>query len=262
MRGYLKQMWDCRYFWLSLVKMDVRTRYRGSALGLGWSLLQPIAMTFIICFVFHNIFKKPEPISYFGPYVLSGLCCWAFILNAATQGCHCFQLAEIYIRQHPAPMAIYPLRLVLGLGFHFMITLGVVITAAAVMRGIDNPYWLVTILPSLVLIFILGWSLATLTGLATVHFPDSKQITEVTFQALFYLTPVMMTDSILGNGFLAKVYKFNPLYWFYRLLRDPLLAGSPPSLTAYGITTATALIALVFAAWTLRRLEKKLIFHL
>ena len=48
MSRYLAAIWKCRYFWLSLVKMDLRTRYRRSALGLGWSLLNPIAMTAVM----------------------------------------------------------------------------------------------------------------------------------------------------------------------------------------------------------------------
>src|SRR5262249_18391644 len=56
MQAYLGAIWRCRYFWLSLVRMDLRHRYRGSVLGLGWSLLHPIAMTAILCTVFHHLF--------------------------------------------------------------------------------------------------------------------------------------------------------------------------------------------------------------
>ena len=48
MGSYLAAVWRCRYFWLSLVKMDLRTRYRRSVLGMGWSLLQPIAIAVIL----------------------------------------------------------------------------------------------------------------------------------------------------------------------------------------------------------------------
>jgi len=60
MVSYLSAVWNCRFFWLSLVKNDLRTRYRGSIIGIGWSLLQPIAMTCIICIVVPNMFG-PTP---------------------------------------------------------------------------------------------------------------------------------------------------------------------------------------------------------
>jgi ABC-type polysaccharide/polyol phosphate export permease len=255
-------MWDCRYFWLSLVKMDIRTRYRGSVLGLGWSLLQPLMMTCIICFVFAKLLMRTDDIGYFGPYVLSGLCCWAFILNAALQGCHCFQLAEMYIRQYPAPVAIYPLRLVLGLAFHLVLTLIVVVLLTTVLHGIENPLALLSLIPSLAVILIMGWSLAALTGLATVHFPDTKQLCEVTFQGLFYLTPVMLTDEVLTRLNLSGWYRLNPFFWFLRLLREPLLHGQVPSWQAYAVTAGTAAAAMTLAALALRRLEKRIIFYL
>src|SRR5688500_6720008 len=49
---YLGRVWDCRYFWLSLVRMDLRNRYRRSTLWMGWSLLNPLLMTGILCAVF------------------------------------------------------------------------------------------------------------------------------------------------------------------------------------------------------------------
>ena len=55
MTTYLATVWRFRYFWMSLVRMDLRTRYRRSLLGIGWSLLQPIAMTAIFCLVFQQM---------------------------------------------------------------------------------------------------------------------------------------------------------------------------------------------------------------
>src|SRR5713101_906048 len=105
MVAYFGAVWGCRYFWLSLVKMDLRARYKGSALGLGWSLLQPIAMTAIICTVFSTIFKLDW--QNYAPFLMSGLTFWNFIVTVSIQGTHCFFQGECYIRQYPAPMAIY-----------------------------------------------------------------------------------------------------------------------------------------------------------
>src|SRR5215475_13403986 len=81
MVAYLGTVWGCRYFWLSLVRMDLRTRYRGSALGLGWSLLQPIAMTAILCSVFSTIFKADVRV--YAPFLMSGLTFWNFVVTTS-----------------------------------------------------------------------------------------------------------------------------------------------------------------------------------
>ena len=48
---YLRRVWMLRHFWFSLVANDIRSRYRRSILGVGWSLLRPHGMTTIFCVV-------------------------------------------------------------------------------------------------------------------------------------------------------------------------------------------------------------------
>src|SRR5260370_15958522 len=132
MSNYFAAIWRCRYFWLSLGKMDLRTRYRRSVLGLGWSLLHPIAMTAILCMVFVGLFSVN--IREYVPYVLAGFACWNYILTVTLQGCQCLYQGEMYIRQFPAPMAIFPLRTALGGTIHFLITLVVVVVVSGILK--------------------------------------------------------------------------------------------------------------------------------
>src|SRR4029077_1538096 len=101
MGSYVGAVWQCRYFWLSLVKMDLRNRYRRSVLGMGWSLLHPISLTFIFCILFSTVFKMK--IEEYAPFLLAGLTCWNFFVASATQGFQCFFQGESYIRQSPSP---------------------------------------------------------------------------------------------------------------------------------------------------------------
>src|SRR5579884_2135972 len=106
MGSYLASIWRCRYFWLSLVRVDLRARYRRSVLGLGWSLLHPIAMTVILCVVFQRIFQTST--EKYAPYLMAGLAFWNFFQTSTQMGCQCFYQAEPYIRQYPSPLAIFP----------------------------------------------------------------------------------------------------------------------------------------------------------
>ena len=134
---YLSAIWGCRYFWFSLVKMDLRTRYRRSVLGMGWSLLHPIAMTLIICMMFRHILGNNNVREY-APFLLAGLVCWQYILVSTLQGCQCLFQGESYIRQYPAPIAIYPLRTTLGGAIHFLLGLVVVIGLTWYLHGFKN----------------------------------------------------------------------------------------------------------------------------
>ncbi len=261
MVAYLGAIWRCRYFWLSLVKMDLRTRYRGSVLGIGWSLLHPIFMTIILCIVFGQLFTAGD-FTRFAPYLMAGLTFWAYLSAMTVTGCHCFFSGEAYIRQYPAPMAIYPLRTALAGGFHFLLALILVIILGGVMHGYHSIWPLLTLVPTCALLLIMGWSLAALFGLANVRFRDTSYLSEVLLQIVFYMTPVMYPRDLLENKHVGWLIDINPLVPFLNLLRDPVVDGRVPAgTTVLAATCVTACLALL-ASLALRSQERRLIFHL
>jgi lipopolysaccharide transport system permease protein len=257
---YLSGIWKYRYFWMSLVRMDLRTRYRRSLLGLGWSLLQPLIMASILCLVFQNFMKMR--VTDYVPHLLTGLVCWNFILNCALQGCQCFFLGESYIRQCPLPLAIYPLRTAIGALFHYCMGLVVLVVVCTWLRGAPDPAALFSLVPTGLLLFAFGWSLAVLGGAANVYFQDTQHLAEVGFQILFYMTPIIYPLELLAEQEIGWLLQWNPVVAFLTLVRQPLMYGALPTdgqyLYALGITAAAAALA----AGLLGRLQKKLIFHL
>jgi ABC-type polysaccharide/polyol phosphate export permease len=259
MRAYLEAVWRCRYFWLSLVRMDLRHRYRGSVLGLGWSLLHPIAMTAILCAVFHHLFHAD--LAFYAPFLLAGLACWNYVVFVTLQGSLCFLHGEAYIRQFPLPMAIYPLRTALSGSVHLVLALLVVVAASGLLRG-GGGLALVSLLPSVALLVVLGWALAALAGMANVYFQDTRHLCEVGFQMLFYATPIIYEERLLEDRALGWVVQLNPLVPLLRLLREPLLEGRAPAPSTYAAATAVVGAAAVLAAVVLARVQRRLVFHL
>ncbi len=124
-------IWKFRYFWLSLVKMDLVTRYRKSVLGIFWSLLQPIGMTAIFCLVFSKLNQTEWDT--FSKYLMAGLVSFGFLRDCTLGGCHSLTRHEGYIRQAPLPFAVYSLRVMLTSAVHFLISLAVVLVLVAVL---------------------------------------------------------------------------------------------------------------------------------
>jgi lipopolysaccharide transport system permease protein len=270
MQAYLAAIWKCRFFWLSLVKMDLRSRYRGSVLGIGWSLLHPIAMTTILCVVF--AFALGQDWHTYGPFVFVGMTFWGFFSAVLVQGCGCFFQGESYIRQFPAPMAIYPLRTMLGSAFHFVIGLLLAIAFAlyvgpppeAASTRTMQLLALPSLLPSLLLLLMLGWSVAILFGMLSVRFRDTRHLSEIALQGLFYLTPIMIDPDRppLKGRRLGLLLECNPLSAFVKLLREPILYGHVPTPTTYAIATGIVLLTAAAAILALKIEERRLIFHL
>jgi len=257
---YFAAIWRMRHFWFALVRVDLRRSYRHSILGLGWSLLMPLAMTVVLCTVFAKLFNVD--IRNFAPYLMAGLTVWNFISAVLTQGCQSFLQGESYIRQHPAPLAIYPLRATLGASLHLLAGLSVVLGLAWCLQGIGNLPSLISLVPTLALLFVLAWSLAVVMAIINVIFQDTQHLTQVFLQAMFYLTPILYTPQVLRERHLEWVATYNPLTAFLELVRAPIVDAQFPALSAYAAAAATALAAASVAAMMLARYERRLIFYL
>jgi lipopolysaccharide transport system permease protein len=265
-RDYLKGVWRLRHFWAALVRIDLRNRYRRSMIGMGWSLLHPLAMTAVLCTVFSQLWGMD--IRAYGPFLMAGLTTWNFIVVVTNHGCQSFFQNESYIRQHPAPLAIYPLRVTLGAGVHLLLGMVVVLGLSWTMGGFHNLATLPALLPALALLLLLGWSLAILMGVINVLFQDTQHLIEVLLQALFYLTPIIYPPSLLRDRHLGWMIDVNPLASFMELVRRAVLDGSPildgclPLWRAYAVAAGTVLVATMAAALVLSRIERRMVFYL
>lgn len=258
---YTGDLWQLRYFWLSLVRVDLRNRYRRSVLGLGWSLLKPVGMTSVICIIFTTVFQAN--LHQFAPFVLIGMTFWGFITETVLGGCLAFHAGEGYLRQAKLPLAIFPLRVALGAGFHFAVMLPIILLVVMLTSGLPSLPALLSLASSLVLLFVVGWGLALLSGLVTVAFPDMKHILELTLQIVFYLTPIIYPPAVLAEQrFGLWIMEMNPFSHLLALIRMPLLESTPASLEAWIVGLIFALVLVGLSIFGLSRTEKRLIFWL
>jgi ABC-type polysaccharide/polyol phosphate export permease len=262
MGTYLHAIWRCRYFWLSLVRVDLRTRYRRSVLGLGWSLLQPLAMTALFCLILRPLLMPEQPLGYCVLFFLTGLAVWNYVVQVAVQGCQSLFRGEAYIRQYPAPLAIYPLRTALNFGVHFLLVLGLVVTLGCLWQGGVPVLPLLSLLPTLVFLLLLGWSVAVLTGFANVYYQDAQHLCEVGFQILFYGTPILYEAELLRDRGLGWLLFVNPLVPLFDLVREPLLLGRVPSALTFAWAGAVVVVVLAAACATLVCLQRRVIFRM
>ncbi len=260
--GYFRRIWQLRHFWLSLVRLDLQARYRRSVLGIGWSLVRPPAMCLVLRVVFSKLFRIDD-IAGYAPFLLLGLAVWQFLTEAAILGCTSFTGASVYIRQQPLPLAIFPLRTVLGAGLHGLIALAVAVLVLLILRGPASLVTLPALLVAVPLIFLAGWSMAILTGLAHAHFPDTQHLLEIAFQILFYLSPIMYPpEALQGHRGVTWIINLNPVTYFLEIVRGPLLHGTIAPLEVYLVAVACVAVLTLIAVRVLARLERTLVFWL
>ena len=260
MREYIAEVWRSRFFWLSLVRMDLQLRYRRSVLGVGWSLIHPLASTLVLCVAFHEIFHTP--VRQYVPFLMAGFAWWGYVSGVTIRGCQCFVEAESYIRQHSLPMAVYPLRTALGGMIHFVIALTVVVVMVLCFHRFSN-LWTLAVLPfSLALLVVFGWAVAVLAGYVNSVFRDVQHASEIGFQVLFYLTPIIYPPEALASTRLGQLVGYNPLVPLLTIVREPLLEGRIPSPETFQAAVLATLALTAVATLLLRRLQKRVILYL
>lgn len=265
---HLAAIWTARHFLLALVRLDLRLRYRRSMLGVGWSLLHPIAMTIVFTLVFSQIFGDSDPLGY-AAFALAGLAVWNFLREAASAGSRAFLANEAYIRQSPMPYTVYTLRAVLAQAIHTAMALAVVIVLIVIWKRDAGIFvGIAFAMPGIVLALIAAWAVATIAAFISAFFHDTAQIIEVSCQIGFYLTPIMYRRSLLDSRGLGWMVDINPVNLYLTVIRDPLLHGmrNTEMLTHYAhaylavilFTFVLAALAVGVVGW----LHKKVIFHL
>ncbi|HEX4612847.1 MAG TPA: ABC transporter permease [Urbifossiella sp.] len=261
MIGHLTAVWKFRHFLLALVRLDLRLRYRRSVLGVGWSLLNPIAMTVVFTVVFSKMLGSGA--WEYAPMLLTGMAVWNFLKEAGTTGSRALITNESYIRQSPLPYTLYPLRTVFGQAIHAGISLLVVVVLLVIIQQSARPLLVFpAVIPGLVLAFLAAWAVATITAFVNVYFHDTQHMLEVAAQIGFFLTPIIYTREVLDKQQLGWVVDLNPVNLFLDLIRAPLLTGEPPALNLYlaaaAVTAGLGLLAAGTTAW----LQKRVVFHL
>jgi len=160
-------------------------------------------------------------------------------------------------------MAIYPLRIVLGAGFHASLSLSVALLATCCFLQVPSFLPLLSLIPTLILIAMFGWALATLFALANVMFRDTQHLTEVGLQGLFYLTPIIYPlEQFAQRARFVWVLKLNPLVPLFDLIRQPLIYNTVPPIATYHAAFLVVMFASLLAAVWLAKQERRIIFHL
>jgi ABC-type polysaccharide/polyol phosphate export permease len=261
MLNQVTAIWTYRRFLLSLVWLDLRMRYKRSLIGLGWSVIHPIAHAASFVLVFSGVLGL-SPESYVTTLLL-GLAVWGFLRDSAVSGCLALVSHESYIRQSPLPFGLYSLRFVLGYAIQGLFALAVALAAVARADPHGDKLAMIwAIVPALALIFLAGWAVATTFSFVQIYFHDTKHLLEVGANILFYLTPIIYPPSLLVGRGLGWVARLNPVNLYLELVRYPLTAGELPPAKLYLYAGGFTAVLLAVAAVALTRCQKRAIYRL
>lgn len=231
-----------RYRWLAyeLITRDLKLRYRGSALGFAWTLLNPLLFMGVYVLVFGVYLKIGIP--NYAVYLLSGLLPWAWFANALMQGTSAILDGRMYVGKTIFPAEVLVLVPVCSNFVNFLFSLPVLVVVVLLFHGSLGAPLLV--LPAIVVIQMM-LTVAVLFFLATlnVYYRDFQQLMTYAVMLLFYLTPIFYQLTAVP----VKIRPFveaSPITVLVRSYQQVFYANQWPDLASFAYLFFVALVLL------------------
>ncbi|MDP2263655.1 MAG: ABC transporter permease [Hydrogenophaga sp.] len=243
--------WRHRSLIKTLTKREVLGRYRGSVLGMAWSLLTPLLMLAVYTFVFSVVFKArwsagSDSKTEFALILFAGLLVFNLFAECVTRAPGLILANSNYVKKVVFPLEILPWVVLGSALFHFGISLLVWLTAYLVLVG--TPHWTLVLIPLILApfaLFVLGmsWLLASLG----VYLRDVGQFIGIFVQMLVFMTPIFYPASALPESF-QRVLFLNPLTPPVEMMRGVMYWGEVPDVLVWvwGSLASAATAALGF----------------
>jgi ABC-type polysaccharide/polyol phosphate export permease len=249
----------------TLVARELKARYRGSALGFLWSLLNPLMLLGVYSFVFGYVFVqgRAELVDPYALFLITGLFPWVWVSSSLLEGTVSLSANAGLISKAVFPVELLPMVPVLANLVNFLFALPVIAGALIVgaATGHDVGGWGVLLLPAIVILqlpLISGMAL----GLAAlnVHFKDVRDLLVNVLQLLFFMTPILYPVEWVTFPALATVIRWaNPFTPFTLAYQATLFQGTPPDPAIWMHMAAWSAVAWVLGAGLFSRLRSSLV---
>ncbi len=255
-----------RSWWLNLdllktlVQRDLEARYKGSALGNLWPLVNQLAQLFVYTYVFSIILKVklaltglPQNNFTFGLWMFAGLIPWTAFTAGLIQSSSSVIGQPSLVKKVVFPLALLPLVPILSALVESSLGLMLLITFVALTAKTIHATLL--LLP-LVLIpqFLLTAGLSYLAAGFTVFLRDIPQTLMILLNLGFYMTPIVYPASIIPDSLMFWV-RLNPLAIIVEIYRDLILDGTVEHWTEWGIMSCASLLIFSFGLYIYGRLR-------
>ncbi len=249
----IREIYHYRTMIGSLIRRDLRGRYKGSVLGFAWTFLNPLLQLVVYTIVFSSIMRSGIEDYYL--FLFVALIPWIFFSSSLTGGSSCIWSQKEMVKKIYFPREVLPIAHVTCQLVNMLLSFVVVFAALIVsgkglyLRGL--PY----LVPVIFVEYLLALGIAFVTSSLTVYFRDLEHILGVVAMAWQFLSPVMYSTDMVPEKW-QTIFMLNPMTPVIMAYRDILYYQKIPHLNTLLLATALG-VAFLIAGWFLfGRLER------
>jgi lipopolysaccharide transport system permease protein len=253
-------LWRYRWFIVRNAANDLRYRYAGSAAGVLWHVINPLAQIVIYTLVFSRLMELRLPgtaaTGAFALYLCAGILPWTGFADCVLRGASAFLDNATYLKKLPIPEQVFVAQTAMTATMSLGMSMALLLAVSVVLGPGVTPAWL-GVPVVLVLFQGFGFGLGLLASVLNVFLRDVGQALIIGLQIWMWVTPIVYLEQILPAG-LRALAPYNPAYPFIDALHRMVVSGSWPPPWAWPLMLGWAGGASLVGYLALRRLRPEI----
>lgn len=248
--------WQSRRLIWSLVRREVEQKYKGSVIGVLWSLVNPLIMLAIYTFVFSAIFRmrwvalSDDPLD-FALMLFAGLLLFNLFAECVTRAAGLVTANPNLVKKVVFPLHVQAWSVLGAAVFQAAINLVVLLAALIAVKG--APPWTAVLIPVIfVPLCLVALGLMWFLSALGVYIRDLGQITGHAVTMMMFLSPLFYPIEAVPSQF-QRLFVLNPLTFLINEARKVLVMGSLPDWQGLAVYSAFALLVACLGFWFFQR---------
>ncbi len=243
-----------------LIARNIKTRYKRSALGILWTMLNPLLMMIVLTFVFSEIFKTAIVSRSYAAYALAGLLLWNFFAQTTTGAMSELIWGGGLLKRIYLPRGIFAVS-ALGTSLVNLLLSLIPLFIIIVVTGVPIRAVALVLPGPIILTAMFALGVALFLSRIAAYFHDVIEMYQILLTAWMYMTPIIYPKEIIPERY-RWLFKINPMYHLMEVFREPLVVGSMAGPKTWTAAVVASLVTLIFGWWFFSRKADELAYRI
>ena len=250
----LRELWDQRELVYFLAWRDIKVRYKQTALGVSWAILQPLFGMLVFSVFFGRLGGIPSDGLPYPLWSFTALVPWTFFAQGLTQSANSLVLSQNLLRKIYFPRLAIPIATVLSCVLDFVLAF-VVLIGMMVFWGVQPSARAIAVIPLALLAFVAALGVGLWFAALSVRYRDVRYVVPFLVQFWLFATPIAYPSSLLPERW-RVLYAINPMTGVVEGFRWALLGANTAPGAMLVVSTLAALVVLLGGAYYFRSVER------